>query len=141
MGKWDDASPNGDSFQLDVHSSTRVNFERAMKIAFSGMQEATAKYYLKDDKAGLVFFKYDPEIKGAQELPNEMDANSCIDFAWQWLNSFDYQSIENYAGKKPSGDADAVLGGFRVYNETWGFVLRNHAAIVAVKPEYILHGK
>ncbi len=136
---WDTASNNSDTFRLDVHSSTRKNFEHAMHIAFSSHRCAT--HYLKDGKAGLVFFWVDPNMPDAYPLPNEMDVDGAIEFAWQWLGSFNRQTIEIYAGKEPDLDGDVELGGFRVYNEAWGHVLGQFAAIVAVQPEYRLLGK
>lgn len=141
MGAWDTASLTGDTFQLDVHASGRANFENAMKIAFSEKVKSKAKFYLKHPEAGLILFWHDPKLPDSQELPNEMNVDAAIDFVWQWLNSFDSQSIVAYAGKQPDLDGNVLLGGFRAYNETWGHVLSYHTAIVAVKPEYILQSK
>jgi hypothetical protein len=137
---WDEAPAYGDTHQMDVYSSTKLNFGHAMRIAFSNHREA--EYYKKDSKAGLVLFWTEPHgLDGVYPLPNKMNVEAAIEFCWQWLCSLDGKSVEDYTGRPPSIDGSVLLGGFRVYNEEWGHVLGQHAAIVAVRPEYILLGK
>lgn len=135
---------SGDNFHFDM---TGVPLADALKIAFCGSpgnkavgwsvldaddtETVEGQHGHTSSRKRLVLFWH--ESGGGTPLPAPMDAEAAIPFIKAWLAEADY-------GKQPDHDGDNGKG-WRIYNEAWGHVARNHYAFVAIEPEWIMYGK
>ena len=133
------------NFNVDITS--RGDIEPALALAFSkrgtavgfSIQEVDRKEdvtswtpkILREKR--LVFFWAEPnKTEGFRPL-TEFGSATAAEIAQKWLDHVDYG---------PEPDHDGSNGkGWRIYNETWGYVGHEWAAIIAVTPRWAMYGK
>lgn len=124
-----------DNFSLKVCSAGKDHFDMSLKMCFSNSPGSKAKYYSVNEKFGMILYWSKPEEEqNSQPLPYEMDLNASGDFVWNWLKNTKYP-------KQPDHDGDNSKGFFITNGDGWGHVNGSFYSIVAVQPEYMMHGK
>jgi hypothetical protein len=145
-----------DNLQLDITSQGRTALERAIQLIWDNCPggfathcdivklthevhyygEPTSGHYTttKVTTDGIpTMILYWHEASKGKELPYPFDRDHSIDFIWNWLQGTEFP---------PEPDIDGSCSkGWRVFNEAWGHVAGNHYAIVAIQPEWAMHGK
>lgn len=120
-----------DNFRFCIESAGRLNFDIAMKLAFTVRKQAT--HYAINDTYGMILYAYeicDPNVK---LLPYPMNEDAAKEFVWNWLQITDYPS-------EPDHDGDNSKG-FCIWNEAWSRVNNQPSAFVAIKPSWQMYGK
>jgi hypothetical protein len=119
-------------FRFDITSDR--NLEGILKIAFSRNSKATG-WFAQD---GRLILSWHNET--AYNKPNKwnafmtpLDADGVTPMVIAWLKEQDF-------GNEP--DTDGHNGkGFRVYNESWGYIDSDPYAFVAIEPQWITYDK
>ncbi len=133
------------NFNVDITS--KGDIEPAMALAFRkhgiavgfSVQEVDRKEDVTSwtpklsREQRLVFFWAEPNKKeGFKPLPNVGSATAAA-IATRWLDLIDYGPEPDHEGSNGKG--------WRIYNEAWGHVGHEWAAIVAVTPRWAMYGK
>jgi hypothetical protein len=124
-----------DNFHLDVTAHGEEALTLALALAL--MAEASAVCWGVSPKGDLVLFWSNPEgdLRWAHPFPSKITKPDALAlFVMGWLEEATYP---------PRPDIDGSTSkGFRVYNDDWGCVNGcGSYAFVAIKPEWVLHGK
>lgn len=119
-----------DNFGIRVASYGRKHFDMTMQLAFG--PHKTASHYLIDPVHGFVYLW--GEEKGSAPLPFPYNWELAALAAWTWLEQHvDYPHQPSHDGSNSKG--------YLIYNGDWGHMGPYHYAIVAVKPEWMMHSK
>jgi hypothetical protein len=113
--------------RFDVTSDSHL--EEILKIAF--VRHKKTKGWRIDGKRLLLSWFNDGEKWNTFLTP--LDDTAAVSPVIEWLKAQDY-------GPEPDVDG-SILKGFRVYNESWGYIGDDHYAFVAIEPEWIVYGK
>lgn len=117
-----------DNRQLDFTGEGFEDFKLAMRLAIH--DNKTIGYRVFENKFILYWAKSDK----MQQLPYPMTIDETINFAWGWF-------MKNEPSmKEPDHDGDNEKG-FRVFNESWGHVLGEWQAYIAIEPIWAMYGK
>lgn len=125
-----------DNFRIDTTWEGEKTFRTILELVIKQKTGRGIEYYAIDPKFGMVLFWTEPTQgfkHSALKLPYRMDIPAAIDFVWNWLKTADY-------GGQPDHDGDNGKG-WRIYNESWGHVNSEWAAICAIQPEWAMYGK
>lgn len=122
---------SGDTFRVDVTSEGYEHFKKIFSLF-----DRKAEGYRIDSEYGFVLY-WAPDSYGMGykviELPYRMNMEQAAELAWGWLNSVPYPD-------EPDNDCSNHKG-FRIYNEDWGHVAKDHYAFLAIQPQWIMYGK
>ncbi len=145
-----------DNMVFNVNGGGKEKLAATLKLAFFDHHSFPCKAWSFSKEAGLVlswhYDKNDP--KGTYPFPTALNAESCVDFVWEWLQSEDAKTVMQ-TGSDVDADHDGHNKlGWRVYLEEWGYVygetsengVKQYApggntAICAIKPVYLWFGK
>lgn len=125
-----------DNFRIDVTWEGEKTFRTILEMVIRQKPGSKVEYYTLDPEYGMVLFWTEPtqSLKhNAQKLPYKMDPIAAIDFVWNWLKTADYE-------QQPDHDGDNGKG-WRIFNEAWGHVKSEWAAICAIQPVWAMYGK
>lgn len=128
----------GSNFRFDITSDNPEHFRASIQLAFA--KHASAVGYAIDPGNGktaprLILYWTDPDrsFAGFCRFPSPVGVNGAVAVVSEWLKAVRYD-------REPDHDGDNKKG-FRVFNEEWGHVCRDHCAFVGVEPAWIMYGK
>ncbi len=141
---------------FNVNGRGKEKLTATLKLAFSEYNKNPCKAWSFSKQAGLVLsWCYNKNgATGQHPLPVALNAESCVDFVWEWLQSEQAKTVIQ-TGNDMDADHDGHNElGWRVYLEEWGYVygetsengVKQYApggnyAICAIKPVYLWFGK
>ena len=122
-----------DNHRIDLTREGESRFRTVLSLLLSqhNRKDGLFEHYCVDPDVGLVLFWTKCSI--SQPLPYPMRIGALVEFAWNWLDTADY-------GRKPNFDGSSGKG-WRIYNEDWGHVKGEWAAICAIQPVWAMYGK
>lgn len=124
-----------DNFTIDVTWEGEKTFRTILELVMK-QKSAKVTHYAVAPDYGMILFWTEPGRGAkdiAQKMPYAMDTAAAIDFVWNWLKTADY-------GDQPDHDGSNGRG-WRIFNEAWGHVKDEWAAICAIQPAWAMYGK
>lgn len=122
-----------DNFRILVIHKNYQELALTLRIAFDTRGNAT--HYVIHPEKGFVLCRHEDLHLKTHPFPIPLTSETAADMVYGWLTS-----LATY----PSEDIDSDVSyerGWEAYNEDWGHILGSDAAIIAVKPAWILYGK
>lgn len=112
----------------------------ALKLVFAQADRAkVASWEFLPDRGCVLYWT---DTGGTNKFPVPIDADAVAPIIHQWLESSVDASNMVFTGWDANNDHDGDNSeGWRVYCEDWGHVSGNWAAICAIRPVYLWHGK
>lgn len=95
-----------------------------------------------EDKNGLVFCGY--PCDGSTKYPIEATIPVLVEHINQYIKNLSKEDIIRMAGKEPDNDGDVILGWEVFHPQCYGrneLVKHEQAALIAVRPYWIIYGK
>lgn len=119
-------------FRFDITSDR--NLEKILDIAFS--RHAKASGWRSEDNRLILSWYNENNYKQPAKwnaFMAPLDPEGVAPMALEWLKGQEY-------GNEPDTDGHNNKG-FRVYNESWGYINSDPYAFVAIEPAWITYGK
>lgn len=128
----------GDNRIFNVNGESEAFLARTLSLVFA-QSDFTAKGWVFDKKHGLILIW--SAVQKANPFPSALTAEQCLPFVLAWLKSDEAKTVECTGWDEDFEHDGDNSRGWRVYCEDWGKVAGYDAAICAIKPAFIWHGK
>lgn len=122
-----------DNFHVSIQSEGKDHFVRALSFFLDG-HKSVVGYSISEEKGLIFYWSMTSLPKDVTKFPYDMNLEDAVAFAWGWLLKVAYPQPE------PDHDGDNGKG-FLIYNESWGHVDNEWAALVAILPVWAIYGK
>lgn len=139
-----------DNRVFNVNGTGLDGLKQAIALAFeqdqgfySSLEPATAEGWIESEEKGLILMRWaEAGAKGFQRFIVPHDPETAAAVVWQWLGNDKVWDKIKLEGWDVYYDGDGSSSkGWRVYCEEWGHVGDYFAAICAIKPAWMWHGK
>lgn len=128
-----------DNYHFDItawqghYTNGRDMLEECLRIAFAEYDNG-ATYWSSHNKKRLVLYWRDPSgVNGAVAFMGATGPGVVTPLVRQWLSNAEYPKEPNHDGSNSKG--------WRIFNEDWAQVDGEPAAICAIEPAWLMHGK
>lgn len=119
-----------DNFSLSVTSGRPSHLKAAIQMAMD-IHTSVVGWAVVPTRGFVLYWSH---AEGIHQFPVPLkNVETLVGFVRDWLELQDY-------GAQPDHDGSNSKG-FTVYNESWGHVNGQWQAFVAIKPEWMIHGK
>jgi hypothetical protein len=131
-----------DNKVFDVNGREQDMLLDALKLVFKQCgTNTTCKGWFVTQKHGLVLTWYKDTKSAPFPLGAGLSAEQVLPIVWEWLKSEEAGKTEMEGWDKDLDHDGHNTLGWRVFVEGWGHVADSSAAICAIKPAYMWHGK
>lgn len=124
-----------------INGDNNETLEKVLQLALDLCGKKTIKAFY-EDKNGLVLCKY--ECGGSTTYPFEATVPVLVEHINQYIKNLSSEDILRLAGMKPNNDGTVRLG-WEVFHPLWygDNVIDKYtlAAVIAVRPSWIVYGK